>query len=185
MYQKRADLWPAISQLVPACGEQILITIDGPAGSGKTTLANEIENQLSSALTIHMDDLYEGWSSTLTPKLTAKLLQILSKVRDESIVSFEPFNWITNSLQDELTQLAPKFLILEGVGAGQSAIRELTSLAIWIEVPADLGLARVISRDGRQVEAHMPGFNSVASIYFEKEGVKSNADFHLSGRGTV
>ena len=68
--QKLKDLLPG---LTAKCGESIVITIDGPAGSGKTTLAKELMSSLDSCYTIHMDDLYEGWDSTLTPKLTAKL----------------------------------------------------------------------------------------------------------------
>src|SRR3546814_12089505 len=40
-----------------------LLCIDGPAGSGKTTLAEGISDAFpGSSLVIHMDDLYLGWS---------------------------------------------------------------------------------------------------------------------------
>ncbi|MGO1280054.1 MAG: AAA family ATPase, partial [Cellulosimicrobium funkei] len=37
-----------------------LVVVDGPAGSGKTTLAAQLEAALP-AQVLHMDDLYEGW----------------------------------------------------------------------------------------------------------------------------
>src|SRR5262245_24789958 len=48
-----------------ALGRTRLICVDGPAGSGKTTLANQIvlsgRARDLSADVVHMDDLYEGW----------------------------------------------------------------------------------------------------------------------------
>ena len=171
--------------LVPKCGQSVVITIDGPAGSGKTTLANLIESQLASSFTVHMDDLYEGWQSTLTPELTVKLGALLAKVRDTSQVAFRPFDW-HKSAQAELIDLpAPKYLILEGVGAGVRAIRNFVSLALWIEVPESEGLARVILRDGAQVADEMVGFLALQSAYFSKEGPKKSADYRLSGLETV
>ena len=44
----------------PTLGTGRLVCVDGPAGSGKTTLAEEVAS-LSGAPVIHMDDLFEGW----------------------------------------------------------------------------------------------------------------------------
>ena len=59
------------------CGATLLITIDGPAGSGKTVLAQEISDALSTlgqiSTTIHMDSLYDGWENALTSSLTTML----------------------------------------------------------------------------------------------------------------
>ena len=179
------ELKQLLPKLVAKCGECIVITIDGPAGSGKTTLATELESVLDSVYTIHMDDLYEGWSSTLTPKLTRKLVGILENVKSQGEIIYSPFDWGTKKLKPEIRILAPRFLIIEGVGSGQIAARDLASLALWIEVPDQLGLARVIERDGPAVVDYMPAFLVAQNIHFEKEGTKKSADYHLSGLGTV
>ena len=180
--QKLKELLPT---LVAKCGKCCVITIDGPAGSGKTTLAKELSTMLDSCYTIHMDDLYEGWDSTLTPELTAKLQAILAGVKVENQIRFTPFNWLENSLSSVIEISAPRFLIIEGVGSGQSAIRDFISLSLWIEVPLDLGLERVIKRDGPAVARFMPAFIVAQSSHFEKEATKKSADYRLSGQGTV
>ena len=171
--------------LTAKCGECAVITIDGPAGSGKTTLAKELSSSLDSCYTIHMDDLYEGWDSTLTPKLTAKLKSILSGVQNENRIRFLPFNWVEGGFASEVDLPAPKYLIVEGVGSGQIAAREYASLALWIEVLPELGLERVIKRDGLAVAEFMPAFIVAQNIHFEKEATKKSADYRLSGQGTV
>ena len=183
--QQSQEIKQLIPKLFAKCGETIVITIDGPAGSGKTTLANELSSPLSSCYTIHMDDLYEGWDSTLTPKLTSKLQAILEGVATKNQIRFFPFNWLENRIDSEIELPAPKYLFLEGVGSGQATVRDFISLSLWIEVLPDIGLERVIKRDGPGVAQFMPAFVVAQNIHFEKEDTKKSADYRLSGQGTV
>ena len=185
MNQQFQELKELLPQLTAKCGESVVITIDGPAGSGKTTLAKELSSVLDSCYTIHMDDLYEGWDSTLTPELTGKLKLILKSVNTENRIRFVPFDWLQNNFSPEVELSAPKYLILEGVGSGQAAIRNFISLSWWIEVLPDIGLERVIKRDGPAVAQFMPAFIVAQDIHFEKEATKKSADYRLSGQGTV
>ena len=185
MNQQLQELKELLPKLTARCGECTVITIDGPAGSGKTTLAKELSSALDSCYTIHMDDLYEGWDSTLNLKLTAKLKTILSGVKNENRISFLPFDWVESRFGSEIDLPAPKNLIIEGVGSGQSALRDFISLALWIEVSPDLGLERVIKRDGPAVAQFMPGFMATQDLHFAKEATKKSAVYRLSWQGTV
>ncbi len=181
-FQKLKELLP---ELTAKCGECIVITIDGPAGSGKTTLANALSQTLDSHYTIHMDDLYEGWDSTFTPKLTSKLCAVLKGVETENRIRFTPFSWLESKFSPVVELSSPKYLIIEGVGSGQSALKDWISLALWIEVLPEIGLERVIKRDGPGVAQFMPAFLVAQNIHFEKEATKKSADYRLSGLGTV
>ncbi len=183
--QQLQKLKDSLPKLTAKCGECIVITIDGPAGSGKTTLAKELSSVLDSCYTIHMDDLYEGWDSTLNLKLTAKLKTILSNVKNGNRISFRPFDWVESKFASQVDVAAPKFLIIEGVGSGQSCVREFVSLSLWIEVSPDLGLERVIKRDGPLIAEFMPAFIVAQNAHFEKEATKKSADYRLSGQSTV
>jgi len=52
----------AIENSDALCGETKIVTIDGPAGSGKTTLAHELSISMSDAngpmSVVHLDELY-------------------------------------------------------------------------------------------------------------------------------
>src|SRR3954470_4747220 len=48
-----------------AAGGTRLVCVDGPAGSGKTTLARRLAGALGPAAhLLHMDDLFAGWTMT-------------------------------------------------------------------------------------------------------------------------
>src|SRR5690606_26299343 len=60
----RAVLERAMSR-GPRCGDVTVVLVDGPAGSGKTTLAGRLEEAAEThevgCAVVHMDDLYAGW----------------------------------------------------------------------------------------------------------------------------
>jgi adenylylsulfate kinase-like enzyme len=77
----------AIETSVAGCGETKLVTIDGPAGSGKTTLAKELSISMSDASgpmsVVHLDELYEGWNDALGQKLFDRIeAWILAPIRN-------------------------------------------------------------------------------------------------------
>lgn len=45
------------------CGEHYLIAIDGPAGAGKTSLANHLAESapMREPTILRLDDIYPGW----------------------------------------------------------------------------------------------------------------------------
>jgi len=67
------DAVSAIENSLPKCGQVRVVTIDGPAGSGKTTLATNLASKLEQASVIHLDELYEGWDKSLDQVLFERI----------------------------------------------------------------------------------------------------------------
>lgn len=163
----------------------ILIAIDGPAGSGKTSLANQLGKHLNSATTIHMDDLYNGWEDALTATLTRHLEEwILHPLTQHKSVKYQKFDWRISAygLPVEITDI--NLLILEGVGAAQARIRQQADLTIWIEVGPQEGLARVLNRDGAQILPYMLKWQERESAHFIKDQTKENCQIFVDGSNT-
>ena len=78
----QAELFKEINRKISLLDRTLLISIDGPAGAGKTTLATNIANRFSDCHIIHMDDLYRGWVLTLGPNLTRELISILEQLEE-------------------------------------------------------------------------------------------------------
>ena len=114
-----------ISKISSLNAGPILIAIDGPAGSGKTSLASQLSNNLKSVTTIHMDDLYNGWEDALTATLTQHLNEwVINPMTQFQSVHYQKFNWSTNEYGPAVEVRDIQLLILEGVGAAQEIIRQ-------------------------------------------------------------
>ena len=168
------------------CGNSIVLTIDGPAGSGKTTLAAALESRIASSgrssTTIHLDDIYNGWEDALGASLTANLKEkVIPGIASGHAFLLPRFDWVLSEYSNPMIYLPNEIVIIEGVGAGQRSIREHATLAIWIYIDSDVGLARVLARDGQTVKAHMRQFQRAQNEHFLNEGSELAADYRLNG----
>jgi uridine kinase len=176
------DLIDALSDL---CKDesQPIIAIDGPAGAGKTTLAHDLKLALAQRYSIneiHMDDLYDGWDNALTSQLTDVLTHLVSAHKDAKQISLSTYNWIAGEFNPASEIEKSELLILEGVGSGQMAIRDSLAALIWIDVEDSEGLARVLERDGIEIESQMKKWLSTQEQHFRDEGTQNAADFILT-----
>ena len=160
-----------------------IIAIDGPAGAGKTTLANNLALALASDLTVHvvhMDDLYNGWDAALSSELTESLQHIASAHKSSKNISYSIYNWSRAEFEEAKEIPQANLIILEGVGSGQSAIRPSISALIWIDIAEKEGLARVLERDGAAIKNQMEKWLTQQDEHFRAEGTQNAADFILT-----
>lgn len=156
-----------------------IILIDGPAGAGKTTLALKLQAE-SKCQVIHLDSLYNGWGDALTSSLTDKLSSLI-----KSFIAGEPhelpqFNWELGRFDRTITIAPEEILIIEGVGAGQSAVREYAATLYWVEVDGEIGLKRVLERDGLHLLEEMKIWKVREAEHFAKERTRDFADFIIT-----
>lgn len=174
-----------ISALLDLCKDttQPIIAIDGPAGAGKTTLAHDIKLALAqrySITEIHMDDLYDGWDNALTDQLTDVLTHLVAAHKKSAAISLSTYNWQAGAFSPVAEIEKSELLILEGVGSGQMAIRDSLSALIWIDIDESEGLARVLARDGKEIESQMRKWLATQEQHFAGEGTQNAADFVLT-----
>ena len=177
----RTELHKAIVEKLDKSDRAVVLSIDGPAGAGKTTLASWISEQFPLAQTVHMDDLYRGWELSLGPSLTRELLSIFEQLAESGSAFYSKFDWKRNELGETLEIASPKLLILEGVGSGQMAISEFVDIKIWIEIEPAIGLERVLARDGDSIAEHMELFIEEQERHFTSEQTAERSDFLIPG----
>lgn len=156
-----------------------LIAIDGRAGAGKTTLAARLFEELSLDKTvevIHMDDLYNGWEKALDAGLTKTLESIVKSHHNKVVFEIEIFNWQSMSF-DSKEEINPvDILILEGVGAGQKVVRDAGATLYWLDIDAEVGIQRVLNRDGNQIASQMKQWQILQEIHFIRDKTRENAE---------
>jgi uridine kinase len=182
-----AKVTSAIANSDALCGDTKIVTIDGPAGSGKTTLANELAQSLAKSFgevsVIHLDELYEGWDGALDAKLFERMAAwIITPIKNGLPPRHLKYDWHEDKYTSWSDLKLTSVVIIEGVGSGHTSLREFASQAIWVEADENLLLDRVIERDGEAIRDEMLIWKAKERTFFELHNVKKSANIHLQGQ---
>jgi hypothetical protein len=136
----------AARRLEPACGQTLVVAIDGPSGAGKTQLARELAPALDAAI-LHLDDIYQGWHGLAGAPATvaADVLEPISRGREGHTPRWE---WGADAPGADIVIPVGGTLILDGCGSGSRVLRPFLSYLIWLEAPDDVRRERAFARDG-------------------------------------
>ena len=167
----------------PRLGPVRLVCVDGPAGAGKTTLAARLADGLS-ASTIHLDDLYEGWSGldSVWPRLEEQVLGPLAAGRPSR---WRRYDWDLAAFAEWHDLPVPEVLVLEGSGSAPRAIGTRASLVVFVEAPWELRLARGLERDGVELTKEWQRWQAHESRHFGEEHTRARADVLIDGTRPV
>jgi len=150
-----------------------LVCIDGPAGAGKTTLANEIA--AARKLTVlHLDDVYPGWDGLdhFEPAVVA-VLDALSAGRT---ASYRRYDWYAGAHAEQVEIPADRGLVIEGVGAGNARIAARAAVLVWVEAPIEVCDARWLARDNELMTTYGPAWREAERTLFAREQARDRAD---------
>jgi len=137
---------------VPAGERTVLIGVDGRAGSGKTTIADEIAAALSDAVVVHVDDFagphVPEWD---WPRFRAQVLEPLLAGRP---ARYQRWEWNRDEPAEWHDVPAGGVLVVEGVSSTRSELAVPWDLQIWVDAPRDVRLGRAVERDGAEMLGH-------------------------------
>lgn len=161
-------------------GSGRLVCIDGPAGSGKTTLAAAIA-ELAGAPVVHMDALYDGWDGL--PRVAEQLDALLLPLAEDRAGHYLRYDWDLARYVETVTVEPGPLLVLEGVGSGSLAYSGLCTVLVWVEAPEELRLARGLARDGAELEARWRRWMRDEAAHFAGEDTRARAGLVVDGTG--
>jgi hypothetical protein len=181
-----AELARAVVGAEPRLGQTRLVAVDGPAGSGKTTLAGHLAAELVALLgqpvpVVHLDDVYEGWEQPLDALAGRLEEQLLAPIRAGLPGRFRRYDWLTRQLAEWHDVPATAALVLEGVGAAPAAFDPDLTLLLWVEAPEAVRLRRGLERDGEGLREQWLGWQQREREHALAERTRDRADLVVDG----
>jgi len=181
-----SELVDKVNESSKKCGQTKIIVIDGPAGSGKTTLAKSLSGLLENCPIIHMDEIYDGWENALSPKTSQDFVEwVINPLLESKSIEFVKYDWYLEKRIEKVVINLPKVLIIEGVGSSSFDISKYACLKLWIEVNKETGINRVLTRDGQQIQEQMEEWQTQESKYFLENNSKEKSDIWIDGDPVV
>ncbi len=163
-------------------GDGRLVCLDGPAGSGKTTLGEELATRAGAEL-IHGDDLMSGWRGL--DAVARQLAGLFSALAAGGTGSYQHYDWLQDRYDRTVEVQPAPWLVVEGVGSGVAALAAYTTVLVWVEVDDDLRLARGLERDGDELQELWRQFMLDERELFARERIRERADVVVDGTGRV
>lgn len=161
-----------------------LVCLDGPAGSGKTTLATLLQERWRASL-VHMDDLYEGWYGR-DAGVRHLLDDVLAPLARGDEGRYRRYDWDADAPAEEHRVPPGPVLVVEGCGSAPRAVDGYDPLVVWVEVPADLRLRRGLARDGEAMRDHWLQWMAEEQDLYARERTRERAQVHIDGtRGAI
>ncbi|MFC9508932.1 uridine kinase [Streptomyces sp. NPDC057002] len=168
------DLASRIRRLSPSCGPVRLVGVDGHAGSGKTTFAEQLAGELDGAPVLRLDDIAShdelfGWTGRL-------LDQVIEPLAGGRTAHYTPYDWRARRFGPPQPLPPAPVVLVEGVGAGRRALRHRLALLLWMELPREEAWARGRSRDGEEQREFWDGWVPAERRHFADDPSRPFAD---------
>lgn len=158
----------------PTLGPGRLVCVDGPAGSGKTTLAKALGAVVPGAQVVHCDELLQGWRGL--PGLAATVAALLAPLSAGRPGEWRRWNWHASDWAETHSVAPGGLLVLEGVGCWSPAIAHLVGVLVWVEAESQLRLRRGLERDGEQMRPHWEQWRLDEDDLFRRLDTSAHAD---------
>ncbi len=161
----------------PTLGAGRLVCIDGPAGSGKTTLADAVASLAPGTTVVHMDDLYDGWDGL--PRVAEQLAGLLAPLARGETGSYRRYDWLAGHYAESVTVTPGDLLVVEGVGSGVARVAHLTTALAWVEAAEGVRLRRGLARDGEAMRPQWERWQVAEQALFARDRIQERADLLL------
>jgi hypothetical protein len=159
-----------------------IVGIDGPSGSGKSTLARAVAAELACPI-IELDD-FVSWGD-LTGWWPRFDEQAFSPLLAGGDAHYQRRDWIGDefgaALGDWRTVPWHPRVVVEGITATRRETVGRLSLAVWVEAPDELRLARGLERDGHDHLVLWIDWMRREAAFFASDRTRARADLVVPG----
>ncbi|MBU1019850.1 MAG: hypothetical protein KJ847_01440 [Firmicutes bacterium] len=167
--------------------KKVIIAIDGPCTSGKSTLGKMLEYKYS-ALLFHTDDYFLHPDRKTKERLEESggnvdyeriYTEIFANIDQEYIVS-NHFNCTTNKLEQRNPVKNNQVIIVEGTYSLHHSLYDQYTLRLYLDIDPKLQIERIQKRNGdKLLSRFINEWIPLENNYFETENLKEQVDYIL------
>ena len=134
-----------VASVLAMSGDGVLVIgVDGRSGGGKTTFAKALAEKLGASL-LSTDDF--AWWHSLFDWPEMLIENAVVPLRAGKAIDFKPPAWVDREREGSIVAPASKYVIVEGIGSTQPAMRNHLDVRIWVQTDADVARERGLLRD--------------------------------------
>lgn len=164
----------------------VVVTIDGCAASGKTTLANMLKEKYQCEV-VRMDEFFLPLEKRTTERLNTPGGNIDYERFKESVIdklgssfSYGVFNCSIMKIDKEVFINSSKLIIIEGSYSMHPYFGKYYDLSIFLDVDKDEQINRIRNRNGEKLlEMFVNKWIKYEECYHDYYNIKSLADVYL------
>lgn len=166
---------------------QVVISIDGPCGGGKTTIANEIEKNLGYNI-LHMDDFYlpfqkrdKNWTNIIAGHMDFDRIidTVLEPYKNKQKTNYISYDCHSDKYLQEIPIDLDKFLVIEGSYTAHPNLSKYVDLKIFVDIDKDEQVKRLTKRNPDVVDKFLSMWVPFENNYFNTLKIKDNSDLVL------
>ncbi len=181
------ELIEKIKTLLAESEEQVIISIEGGAGSGKTTLAAALQKALGGNV-YHMDDFF------LPPALrTAERLaepggnvdydrfygEVVEGIFSDEYFEYGVMDCSVGKITRQRVAHPTDLHIVEGVYSAHPYYEEIYTLRVFVDVDEETQRARILERGEERAKRFFAEWIPMENRYFEAFSVREKSDVVL------
>lgn len=164
---------------------RVVLAIDGPCASGKSTLGAEICARVDGNL-FHMDDYFLRPDQRTKERLEEVggnvdrerfLAEVLLGIRRGREFSYRPYNCKTGMIEQRVTVKPKKWNIVEGAYSLHPELSPYYDFRVFLEVDKGEQSLRILKRNGPDMhQRFLSEWIPLENRYFEAMGIRDKCD---------
>ena len=164
--------------------EFVIVAIDGRCASGKTTLAEKLQEKLSCNV-IHGDEFFLRPNQRTVERLSVPggnvdyerlLEEVILPLRENRDFTYRPYDCKTCSLKEPVQVKAKRITIIEGSYSCHPYLWEYYNLRIFLTIDKKTQRERIQKRNAENAEVFFEKWIPLEEAYFKAYAIEERCD---------